>query len=122
MSLARAETAMAQDHSNGQAAACAASALAALGEGERAREWVARALRIDPDDRAMRYNLACALVLDLGDADGALQLLAPYLATATRAEIVHARVDPDLDAARADPRFEALLAEAAARLDAAGAP
>ena len=32
------------------------------------------------------------------------------------------RVDPDLDGARDDPRFEALLAEADARLDAAGAP
>jgi adenylate cyclase len=118
MVLERAEWAVAQDHSHGQAAACAASALAALGEPERAREWVARALRIDPDNRAVRYNLACSLAVDLHDVDGALDLLGPYLATATRSEVGHAAADSDLDSLRADPRFQALLAKA----DAAQAP
>jgi len=116
VALARAERAAVLDHSNGQAAACAASALAALGEGERAREWAARALRIDPDNRAMRYNLACTLTIDLHDAEAALELLAPYLETATSSEVGHAVADPDMDALRGDPRFQALLAKADARL------
>jgi adenylate cyclase len=116
MSLARAERAVAQDPSNGQAAGCVAGALAALGEGDKAREWVARALRIDPQNGPMRYNLACSLVLDLHDADSALELLGPYLASATPAEIGHALADPDLDPLRGDARYQALIAAAKSRL------
>ena len=119
IAMERAERAVAEDPSNGQAAGCVAGALAALGEGEKAREWSARALRIDPDNRAMRYNLACALIVDLHDAEGALELLGPYLATVTRSELGHALADPDLDALRNDPRFQAMIAKAGAG---AGAP
>ena len=115
VALERAERAVAQDPSNGQAAACVAAAFAALGEGDAAREWVARALRIDPENAAMRYNLACSLTLDLDDTDGALELLGPYLAAATPAEIGHALADPDLDALRANPRFQAMIAPAGER-------
>jgi adenylate cyclase len=113
--LERAERAAAQDHSNGQAAGCVAAALAALGEGERAREWIARALRIDPDNGSMRYNLACSIIIDLHDAEGALELLGPYLAAATPAELGHVAADPDLDSLRDDPRFQAMLTQAEAR-------
>ena len=112
VALARAEKAVAQDHSNGQAAGAAAAALAALGEAGQASEWVARALRIDPDNRAMRYNLACSLLVDLGDTDAALDLLGPFLATATPSELGHIATDPDMDPLRADPRFQAMIAGA----------
>ena len=115
MTLERAERALAQDPGNGQALGFGTGALAALGDGDRTREWIARALRVDPDNRTMRYNLACALS-KLSDIDGAIGLLDPYLAKATRSELRHARVDPDLDPLRADARFEAMLTAAEARV------
>ena len=36
-----------------------ASALITLGESDRAKEWLARALAIDPDDVLTQYNAAC---------------------------------------------------------------
>ena len=46
--------------------------LAALGEGERAKEWMSRALLIDPENMTMRYNFACELANHLNDKDGGL--------------------------------------------------
>ena len=46
--------------SNGAAISFGVSALAALGERDRAMEWMERALLIDPDNLNMRYNFACA--------------------------------------------------------------
>jgi len=37
------------------------AALIQIGEKERAREWIDRALAIDPDDPLTRYNVACGL-------------------------------------------------------------
>jgi adenylate cyclase len=119
MSLERAELALAQDPSNGRALSAGASGLAAMGERERALEWIARALRIDPDNRPMVYNLACALSAFLGDTDGALAMLTPYLATATSSELLHMTADPDINPLREDARFQALFAEAQARTGAA---
>jgi adenylate cyclase len=45
-----------------------------LGEKERAREWTARSLTIDPDDLVAQYNAACSYSR-LGDIDTALGLL-----------------------------------------------
>ena len=41
--------------------ASACYALALLGQAERAKGWMSRALLIDPDNMNMRYNFACAL-------------------------------------------------------------
>ena len=115
--LARAEKVLAQDPSNGSALGFGATALAALGEVDKAMEWIRRALLIDPDNLNMRYNLACALV-GLGETDAALDLLDPYLAEATVGDLAHVKVDPDLDALRPDARFQAMIASAQARLGA----
>jgi len=65
----------------------------------------------------VRYSLACALSVHLKEADGALDLLGPYFAKATEADAVtHARIDPDLDPIRDDPRFDAMLGDAEAQL------
>src|SRR5580700_6186179 len=77
-SLARAEATLAQDKSNGAAMGFAVTALAVLGEAERARDWIRSALLIDPENEIMRYNFACALSIHLRDLEGALELLGPY--------------------------------------------
>ncbi|HEY2708444.1 MAG TPA: TIR domain-containing protein [Caulobacteraceae bacterium] len=116
LTLARVEAALANDPGNGQALGFGASALAVLGDGDRAREWIARALVVDPDNRAMRYNLVCALSGHLGDVEGAMGMLRPYLATASRSELEHLEIDPDLGPVLADPRGRALFEAAATRL------
>jgi adenylate cyclase len=116
MTVSRVEKAIAEDRLNAQALGFGASALAALGDGPRAREWISRALLIDPDSRSMRYNLACGLSAHLKDVEGALALLGPYLATASSGEVRHARVDPELDPLRSDPRFEEMASAAERRV------
>ena len=124
MTLDRVEKIVAQDRSNGHAMAFGACGLAALGEGERAREWMHRALLIDPDNLLMRYNFACILGAYLREVDAALDMLGPVLEVAAVDLVGNARSDPDLDLLRDDPRFQAMLAAAEARLaagDASGA-
>ncbi|MGH6985334.1 MAG: winged helix-turn-helix domain-containing protein [Caulobacteraceae bacterium] len=119
--VARAEAALAQDRSNGSALGHMVGSLAVLGEPDRARDCARRAVQIDPDNRDMRYNIACGLSAHLRDTDAALDMLGPFFAKATEEDAVsHARIDPDLNLIRNNPRFEAMIAEAEARL-AAGA-
>jgi adenylate cyclase len=115
MTVARAEASLAQDRSNGTAMGYGVPALAVLGEADRCRDWIRRALLIDPDNQHMRYNFTCALST-LKDLDGALDLLAPYLALVTRTELEWAKTDPDMNPLREDPRFQAMITGAEARL------
>jgi adenylate cyclase len=114
--LARVERVLAQDQSNGSAMSFGVSALAALGEGERARDWARRAVLIDPENMLMHYNCACALSAHLHDLEGALELLGPYLPRMSKSMLTHIKTDPDMDPLRDDPRFRAMLAKAEARL------
>jgi adenylate cyclase len=114
--LARAERVVAQDSSDGAAMAAGVTALAVLGQAEQAKEWMARALLIDPENQRMRYNFACTLMAHLKDANAALAMLAPVLAQDPGANVRSAKFDPDFDALRGDPRFQAMLAAAEARL------
>ncbi len=118
--LARAEKAISVDADNGSAMAAVFSCLLSLGETDRAREWARRAVLIDPDNMTMRYNLACDLVINLGDLDLALEMLAPVCRRCGREQVDWMRTDPDLHALREDPRLRKMIADAEARLAATG--
>ena len=93
-----------------------ANALAVLGEAERAKDWISRALLIDPDNMNARYNFACVLTTHLKEPDAALELLGSIFETLAIGFLNHAKADPDLDPLRDDPRFKAMVAAAEARL------
>jgi adenylate cyclase len=114
IALERAEKVVAQDRSNGHAMQVGASALAALGETDRAGDWMRRALLIDPDNLLMRYNFACDLATSLGDPETALDMLGPVLEQDAGAFVKQAPIDPDLASLRDDPRFQAMIAAAEA--------
>jgi|HubBroStandDraft_3_1064219.scaffolds.fasta_scaffold43239_1 adenylate cyclase len=116
INLSRTEKTLAQDPNNGAAMAYGANALAALGEAERAKDWIKRALLIDPDNMNARYNFACVLATYLKEPDAALELLVPVFETLAIGFLNHANADPDLDLLRDDPRFKAMVANAKARL------
>jgi adenylate cyclase len=115
--LERAERAIAKDPTNGPALAVGASALCMFGDEDRARDWIARALLLDPDNLSMRYNLACSLARELGDPGAALDTLQLFFEKVNSPmHIRHLEVDPDLDEIRGDPCFKAMLAAARERL------
>jgi adenylate cyclase len=120
--VARLQTVIAGNPTNCSALAMGASALAAMGDHERARDWARRALLLDPDNLLGRYNIACSLAANLDDPEGAINALRPYFEfTSSTTEIRHAEVDPDLDSIRRDPRFESMLVSAKQRLGMAAA-
>ena len=121
MARQRAEKAVTEDPSNGAALGYGAGSLAVLGDVDRAREWIHRALLIDPDNMTVRYNLACWTSAYLADPDGALELLEPYFGNAGDLGVKYAKIDPDLNAVRDQPRFQEMVAAAEARIEAAAA-
>jgi len=115
-SLERAEGILAHDPNNSVVAGYSAYALAALGEGERAKTRMERALLIDPQNFNMRYNFACALCVYLKDKEGSLRMLGPVFETVTETFLPYLKADPDLDMLRDDPRYQTMLAATEARL------
>jgi len=107
--MARIQKVLGQDPSNGSALGFGACSLAALGDGERTKEWIGRALLMDPDNLTMRWNLVCALSRYLGDKDAALDLLGSFAEGIPPAMVKYLRLDTDLDPLRGDPRFEQLV-------------
>lgn len=113
---ARAEKVLARDYANLGGIGCGVSALAALGQVERARALLDRALLIAPDNGRMLYNFACGLSAFIGDYDAALELLEPVFKECSAGLLRHVEHDPDLDPIRQDPRFVAMVGAAAKRL------
>ncbi len=113
--LARAEKITTQEPDNGLALGYVVYALCALGEGERAKDLAKRAMLLDPDNLTMLYNFACGFA-HLGETGVALDMLEPVFRRDAAETINWAKVDPDLNAVRENPRFASMMAQADARL------
>ncbi|MCM8556672.1 TIR domain-containing protein [Sphingomicrobium sediminis] len=113
----RCTAAVDKDPGNVSALAIGAGSLASLGAREQARQWIDRAMLLDPDNMIMRYNLACSLATDLADNERAIELLGPFFAKIGPAHILHVEADPDVDSLRDDPRFQKMMSEAKARAE-----
>jgi adenylate cyclase len=114
MMISQSQKALAEDPSNGAALGIAAGGLAISGEHERAREWIERAMLLDPDNNNMRFNFACVLACYMDDKQAAIALLSTCLMR-SRVHLLAAETDPDLDALRGEPAFEELMARARKR-------
>ncbi|HET7222527.1 MAG TPA: hypothetical protein VFI81_04975 [Rhodanobacteraceae bacterium] len=121
MASRRADAVLALDRNNATVMAYSANALGALGEAERAKARMNRALLIDPDNLDMRYNFACALNAYLNDKQAALDMLEPLFAGITAYLLRYLKADPDFESLHGDPRYQAMVAAAEARLAAATA-
>ncbi|HEX6072228.1 MAG TPA: TIR domain-containing protein [Sphingomicrobium sp.] len=115
--LDRSEATLSKDPTNGAALSAGASSLMLLGERERGKDWIQRALLLDPDNMMVMYNSACSLTWGNSDLDGALDLLEQYFERVeSPGNIHHAEIDPDMDAVRDNPRFKEMLSAAKKRL------
>ena len=117
--VSEAQKALAEDPGNGSALGIAAGGMAILGDFQRARETIDRAMLLDPDNDNMRYNFACVLATRMEDFTAALSLLSTTLLR-SRVHFVHAQTDTDFDGLREDPRFIDLMKRAGSRFGIAG--
>ena len=91
-----------------KAAELGSGALIEIGEGDRAREWIARAMALEPDNPITHYNAACSYAL-LGDIDKAFELLEGGVALGGPEWGRWVEHDSMLDPLRDDPRYTVLL-------------
>jgi adenylate cyclase len=91
-----------------------ASALLALGENDRAREWIKRAIAIDPEDGVAQCNAAC-IHAQLGEIDIALDFLERSIPNVGPGYLGWIKHDPMLDPIRTHPRFHKIIEVMAAR-------
>jgi tetratricopeptide (TPR) repeat protein len=82
-----------------------------LGQTELALADYSEAARLNPQDSLALYNLACLLATQNRTAEAVTSLQRALAADETGAKLNNAQTDPDFDPIRADPRFQALLAE-----------
>lgn len=108
LGLKRAENAVVLHPDNADPLELGASVLAAIGEFDRARNWLERARAIDPDMEGSKYNIACTYSL-LGEVDRAIDLLELVVAKAGPDSLNWIKADPDMDPIRDHPRFKALM-------------
>src|SRR6184192_93143 len=91
-----------------KAAELGSGSLIEIGEFDRAREWIARALSLEPDNPVTHYNAACGYAM-LGDIDKAFELLEGGVALGGPEWGRWVEHDSMLDPVRQDPRYPILL-------------
>ena len=91
-----------------KAAELGSGSLIEIGEFDRAREWIARALSIEPDNPVTHYNAACGYAM-LGDIDKAFELLERGILVGGPEWGRWVKHDSMLDPVRNDPRYPGLL-------------
>jgi adenylate cyclase len=106
--LERIENEVRQRPDNANALVHGALALARLGETERAREWVTRALIIEPDDPMDQYNAACAWS-QMREPEQALDILEACLPRMPAEFVIWLRQDVDLRNLHGNARFARLI-------------
>jgi adenylate cyclase len=117
MAALRAEKVIICDPANGIAFASAAHAFAELGDSDRARKWIRKAIAVDPGNLAMRYSLASTIAACFGEEEEALAVLEPFVEAARFApHLTMLEFDPSWTPLRHGPGFEAALARMRARL------
>ena len=108
LGLKRAEEAMAQHPESSRPAQLGAAVLANLGDSERAREWMGRALEIDPDDRMALYNAACTWS-QIGELGRAIDYLERWAKVAAPEMREWFKQDPDMNPLRGEQRYKDLV-------------
>ena len=113
--LERSERVLAKDSLNASALGVSAAGLTILGDMDRAKERLQRAMMVDPDNINMPYNFACMLANWVGDIEGALDMLERMMQRQSRSLMLTMLADPDMDPLRDHPRFKRMVAEAMKR-------
>jgi adenylate cyclase len=115
--VGRAEHLIISDPANGSAFASGAYGFAVLGEEERARKWMRKALAVDPGNLSMRYTVAAAMVSCLNEQDQAVEVLEPFIESIRfPAHLALIERDPRWAAMRDKDAFQSLLGRARKRV------
>jgi adenylate cyclase len=114
--LKYASKAVVAEPGNSSALGRGASALVILGNIAQAKEWIERALLIDPDNLDIRYNFACSLINESADANLIFEYLDYVFARSVGSIVRRADLDADLDPIRDHPHFREIYAAAMERL------
>jgi adenylate cyclase len=111
LQLKRGVEAMRQNPESSRPAQMMAASLAGMGRGDEARQWLERAMALDPDDSQVLYNAACTYA-QLGEIEPAFETLYRWLPKAGVEKKQWLVADNDFDPIRDDPRFVQLLEDA----------
>jgi adenylate cyclase len=108
LGIKRAEQALIRHPESSRPAQMGACVLACLGEVDKAKAWMERAMAIDPDDTHIKYNAAC-MWAQLGDIERSLDLLQTWASHVGPENKDWMLADPDIDPVRQHPRYAKLL-------------
>jgi len=110
LGLRRAEEQLRLHPESSRPAQLGATALAHMGDNDRAKAWMDRALAIDPDDANTKYNAACMWSL-LGEPERAFEYLEDWIQQVGPDLKSWFEHDADLEPLRDHPRYKQLLME-----------